>query len=57
MLRFIEPWSERPDQSRDESIHTESKAHALRNPTGQQQHEGVDDKREQAQGNDFERQG
>src|SRR4029453_11370945 len=40
---------EGPEQRREDFVHTETKAHALRNPTGQKQHEGVDDEDEQAQ--------
>src|SRR4029453_17693495 len=45
---------ERPEQRREEFVYTEPKAHALRNPTGQKQHECVDDEDEQAQGDDFQ---
>jgi hypothetical protein len=43
-----------PEKRRDEFVHTEAKAHALRDPTGQKQHERVDDEDEQAQGDDFQ---
>jgi hypothetical protein len=43
-----------PEQRWEEFVHTETKAHALRNPTGQKQHERVDDEDEQAQGDDFQ---
>jgi hypothetical protein len=36
-------------------LNTEPNAHALRDPTCEEQHERVDDKGEQAQSNDFER--
>src|SRR5882724_11286407 len=42
------------EKRREEFVDAEPKTHALSNPTGQKQHECVDDENEQAQGDDFQ---